>query len=87
MSLATWSGWPDWSVILETIERLLSDAGSDNCRIMQANIWLASMADFIEMNEVCDASVYPANPPARASGQSKLATPDFAVEIIAVAAT
>ncbi len=85
--MTTLLGWPGRSVILETLERLLSDAGSDNCRILQANIWLAGMADFFEMNESCDASVYPANPPARACGQSKLATPDFAVEIIVVAAT
>ncbi|WP_035898960.1 RidA family protein [Labrenzia sp. DG1229] len=74
-------------VVLEKIEKLLGDAGSNKSRILQATIWLASMDDFSEMNEVWDAWVDPANPPARACGESKLATPDFTVEIIVVAAT
>jgi len=74
-------------VILEKIEKLLADAGSDKSRILQATIWLASMDDFAEMNAVWDAWVDPANPPARAAGESKLATPDYTVEIIVVAAT
>ncbi|ASP32061.1 RidA family protein [Labrenzia sp. VG12] len=74
-------------VILQKIEKLLSEAGSDTSRILQATIWLASMDDFAAMNEVWDAWVDPANPPARACGESKLATLDYTVEIIVVAAT
>lgn len=73
--------------ILERIEALLARSGSDKSRILQATIWLASMDDFAEMNAVWDAWVDPANPPARACGESKLATPDYTVEIIVVAAT
>ena len=73
--------------ILANIEELLAEAGSDKSRILQATIWLASMDDFAEMNAVWDAWVDPANPPARATGESKLATPDYKVEIIIVAAT
>lgn len=72
--------------ILERIEALLARSGSDKSRILQATIWLASMDDFAEMNAVWDAWVDPANPPARACGESKLATPDYTVEIIVVAA-
>lgn len=72
--------------ILERIEALLERSGSDKSRILQATIWLASMDDFAEMNAVWDAWVDPANPPARACGESKLATPDYTVEIIIVAA-
>ncbi|GAB4519014.1 MAG: RidA family protein [Roseibium sp.] len=72
--------------ILERIEALLERSGSDKSRILQATIWLASMDDFAEMNAVWDAWVDPANPPARACGESRLATPDYTVEIIVVAA-
>ncbi len=74
------------TAILASIDRLLGEAGSDKSKILQATIWLESMDDFAEMNAVWDAWVDPANPPARAAGESRLATPDFKVEIIVVAA-
>jgi enamine deaminase RidA (YjgF/YER057c/UK114 family) len=60
--------------------------GSDKTKILQAVIWLADMADFAEMNAVWDAWVAPGHAPARACGEAKLATPDYTVEIIIVAA-
>lgn len=72
--------------ILEKIETQLAAAGSDKTKILQATIWLADMADFGEMNAVWDAWVAPGHAPARACGESKLATPDYTVEIIVVAA-
>lgn len=72
--------------ILERIEALLAQAGSDKTRLLQATIWLADMEDFSEMNAVWDAWVAPGHAPARACGESKLATPDYKVEIIVVAA-
>ena len=61
------------------------EAGSDKSRILMAQIWLADMADFEAMNSVWDAWVDTANPPARATGESRLATPDYRVEIIVTA--
>jgi enamine deaminase RidA (YjgF/YER057c/UK114 family) len=72
--------------ILANIESLLAQAGSDKTKILQATIWLADMADFAEMNAVWDAWVAPGHAPTRACGESKLATPDYTVEIIIVAA-
>ncbi len=72
--------------ILANIDALLARSGSDKSRLLQATIWLASMDDFAEMNAVWDAWVDPQNPPARAAGESALATPDYKVEIIVVAA-
>ncbi len=72
--------------ILAKIDKLLADSGSDKSRLLQAVIWLADMKDFAEMNAVWDAWVDPANPPARACGEAKLATPEYTVEIIVVAA-
>ncbi|SLN62612.1 RidA family protein [Oceanibacterium hippocampi] len=72
--------------ILANIDRLLAEAGSSKSRLLQATIWLASMDDFQEMNAVWDAWIDPKNPPTRACGESRLATPDYRVEIIVVAA-
>ncbi len=44
------------------------------------------MADFAEMNAVWDKWVDGKDAPARATGEAKLATPDYKVEIIIVAA-
>jgi enamine deaminase RidA (YjgF/YER057c/UK114 family) len=72
--------------ILAKIDKLLADSGSDKSRLLQAVIWLADMKDFAEMNAVWDAWVDQENPPARACGEAKLATPEYTVEIIVVAA-
>jgi enamine deaminase RidA (YjgF/YER057c/UK114 family) len=71
---------------LAEIEALLAQAGSSKKSILQATIWLADMADFAEMNSVWDAWVDGANAPARATGEARLAAPDYKVEIIVVAA-
>ncbi len=71
---------------LASVDRLLALAGSDKSKILSCTIWLADMADFGAMNAVWESWVDPANPPARATGEAKLATPDFRVEFIIVAA-
>ncbi|NDW02379.1 RidA family protein [Salipiger sp. PrR002] len=71
---------------LASIEKLLAEVGSDKSRILSTTVWLADMADFAAMNAVWDAWVDPANPPARACGEAKLATPDYLVEFLVVAA-
>ena len=72
--------------VLAEIDALLARAGSDKSKILMATIWLADIADFEAMNSVWDSWVDPANPPARATCEGRLATPDYKVEIIVVAA-
>ncbi|MFV0302858.1 MAG: RidA family protein [Paracoccus sp. (in: a-proteobacteria)] len=72
--------------ILGQVDTLLKKAGSDKTRILYAQIWLADMADFGEMNAVWDQWVPQGHAPARATGEAKLATPDYKVEIIVTAA-
>lgn len=72
--------------VLASIEALLARAGSDKSKLLSATIWLADMADFAEMNAVWDAWIGGRDAPARATGEAKLATPDYKVEIIAIAA-
>ncbi|MET3597945.1 enamine deaminase RidA (YjgF/YER057c/UK114 family) [Mesorhizobium shonense] len=71
---------------LAQVDRLLVLSGSDKTRILSAQIWLADMADFQKMNAVWDAWVAPGNAPARATGESKLAGPEYLVEVIITAA-
>jgi enamine deaminase RidA (YjgF/YER057c/UK114 family) len=72
--------------VLAKIDRLLKEAGSDKSLLLSANIWLADISRFQEMNEVWDAWVSPGNTPARATVQSSLARPGNLVEIMVVAA-
>jgi enamine deaminase RidA (YjgF/YER057c/UK114 family) len=74
------------TTILANVERLLAEAGSDKTRILQTTIWLADMKDFAEMNAVWDAWVAQGNAPTRACGEARLATPEYLVEIMIVAA-
>ncbi|MFU8778532.1 MAG: RidA family protein [Roseovarius sp.] len=71
---------------LAQVDALLAETGSDKTRILQTIVWLADMKDFAEMNAVWDAWVPQGATPARATGEAKLATPDYKVEIIVTAA-
>ena len=71
---------------LDEVDPILAEAGTDKTRILSAQIWLADMANFAEMNGVWDAWVPQGNTPARATGEARLATQDYSVEVIVVAA-
>ena len=72
--------------VLSKIDALLTKAGTSKSKLLQTIIWLDDMANFAEMNSVWDAWIDKANPPARATGEAKLAAPKYKVEIIIVAA-
>jgi enamine deaminase RidA (YjgF/YER057c/UK114 family) len=72
--------------ILSQIDGFLAKAGTDKSKLLSANIWITDMANFAEMNAVWDAWVSPGNAPARATVEAKLASPDYKVEIMVVAA-
>jgi len=72
--------------VLAKIDKLLKEVGTDKSRLLSANIWLADISRFEEMNQVWDAWVSPGNTPARATVQSTLARPANLVEIMVVAA-
>ena len=72
--------------ILAKIDGLLQEAGTDKAKILSANIWLADISTYNQMNEEWDAWVTPGSPPARACVESKLAAPQYTVEIMVVAA-
>lgn len=72
--------------VLAKIDRLLAAAGSDKARMLKANIWLADMRRFEEMNGVWDAWVVAGHTPARATVEARLVG-DYQVEIMVEAAT
>ena len=71
---------------LAEVDRILAAAGTDKTRILSAQIWLADIADFPEMNRIWDNWVPQGHTPARATGEAKLAAPTYRVEIIVTAA-
>jgi enamine deaminase RidA (YjgF/YER057c/UK114 family) len=72
--------------ILASIDALLAEAGTDRSHLLTAMVWLADMADFAAMNAVWEDWIGGANAPTRATGEVRLATPDYRVEIIVTAA-
>lgn len=72
--------------MLAKVDELLSEADSNKNKILQATIWLANMEDFAKMNEVWDSWVPEGHAPGRACGEAKLATPEYKVEVIIIAA-
>ena len=72
--------------ILSQIDGFLARAGSDKSKVLSANIWITDMANFAEMNQCGTPGCRPATAPARATVEAKLASPDYKVEIMVVAA-
>jgi enamine deaminase RidA (YjgF/YER057c/UK114 family) len=72
--------------VLQKIDALLTEAGSDKSKILSAQIWLASIGHFAQMNEVWDAWVPEGHAPGRACIEARLASPDLLVEVGIIAA-
>jgi enamine deaminase RidA (YjgF/YER057c/UK114 family) len=72
--------------VLAKIDALLAEAGTDKSKLVAVNVFLPQIGDFGTMNEVYDAWIDPASPPARACVEARLADPNLRVEITAIAA-
>ncbi len=72
--------------VLEIIDGLLAQAGTDKTKILSATIYLPDIATFAEMNSQWDVWVSQGNTPARATVEAALAAPEYKVEIVVVAA-
>jgi enamine deaminase RidA (YjgF/YER057c/UK114 family) len=72
--------------ILQQIDGLLAEAGSDKSKLLMATIWLSDISTFNEMNGEWDAWLPEGTAPARACVESRLAFPQYTVEIRVVAA-
>lgn len=72
--------------VLQQIDNLLADVGSDKSRILQCQIFLANIKDIDAMNIVWDAWVAPDNAPPRATVEANLGNPGWKIEIVLAAA-
>lgn len=72
--------------MLDKVDALLMQAGSDREHMLSATIYLRDMKDFAAMNAVWDAWVPEGHAPARACVEARLARAELLVEISVVAA-
>jgi enamine deaminase RidA (YjgF/YER057c/UK114 family) len=72
--------------VLAQLDDTLAEAGSSKAKLVSVTIYLADIAGFDAMNQAWDAWVDSENPPARATVEARLAHPDYAVEMTAIAA-
>lgn len=72
--------------MLEKVDDLLLQAGSDREHILSATVYLRDMKYFSRMNEVWDAWVIEGHSPARACVEAKLARSELLVEVSVIAA-
>lgn len=72
--------------MLAQLDDTLAQAGSSKAKLVSVTIYLADIAGFDAMNQAWDAWVDSENPPARATVEARLAHPDYAVEMTAIAA-
>ena len=72
--------------VLDAIDKLLAEAGTDKSRILMAQIFITDLTDFAGMNEVWDAWVTPGHTPPRATVQAQLARPGWRIEVVVTAA-
>ncbi|PKG83767.1 hypothetical protein CXF85_09680 [Colwellia sp. 75C3] len=72
--------------MLDKVDALLTQAGSDREHILSATIYVKDMSYFADMNAVWDAWVPEGHAPARACVAAKMAREALLVEISVVAA-
>ncbi|QIM62663.1 hypothetical protein A1D29_04800 [Pasteurellaceae bacterium Orientalotternb1] len=72
--------------VLAEIDKWLAEADTDKSRILMAQVFVADMAEFDEMNRAWDEWVSTDNAPPRAAVEAKLANPNWKVEIVVTAA-
>lgn len=68
--------------VLEQIDTLLEQHGTDNTRILQAQIWLKDINDHDKLNKIWSAWLPENMAPARACVQAVMADPRILVEIM-----
>jgi enamine deaminase RidA (YjgF/YER057c/UK114 family) len=74
------------SSMLEKVDELLEQAGSDKEHLLSATIYLKEMTDFSKMNAVWDSWVPEGFAPARACVEASMARDVLLVEISVIAA-
>ncbi|MGE2763862.1 RidA family protein [Escherichia coli] len=72
--------------VLEKIDALLAEAGSDKFHLLSAQIWLKDISrDFADFNDVWVSWISEGYSPARATVQAEMARPEILVEVMVTA--
>ncbi|MFT4724162.1 MAG: enamine deaminase RidA (YjgF/YER057c/UK114 family) [Colwellia sp.] len=72
--------------MLDKVDELLEQAGSDNKHILSATIYIKDMNDFSKMNEIWDNWIPQGFAPARACVKASMARNELLIEISVIAA-
>ena len=72
--------------VLDQIDSLLAQAGTDKSHILMCQIFISDLANFPAMNQVWERWVSAGHTPPRATIQAPLANPKWLVEIVITAA-
>ncbi len=72
--------------MLDKVDALLEQAGSDREHMLSATVYVRDMKDFAAMNAVWDAWVPEGHAPARACVEARMARPELLVEVSVIAA-
>lgn len=74
------------SRVLQQVEARLKSFGSDPTKLLQVTVYLPQPEDLAVLNELWDAWVPEGHAPARACIHAALASPEYRIELIVIAA-
>ena len=74
------------ATMLDKVDTLLEQAGSDRENMLSSTIYIRDMKDFSAMNEIWDSWIPAGHAPARACVEARMARQELLVEISVVAA-
>lgn len=77
---------PQTASVLQKIDDLLAEVGSDKSKLLSVTIYIRDMKDFAAMNEIWDAWIADVPAPARACVEARMARPSLLVEMSCTAA-
>ncbi|CAM3045073.1 RidA family protein [Acinetobacter celticus] len=72
--------------VLNTIDQLLAQAGSDKSKMLSAQLFIKNLSDFKTVNALWAEWLKDSPKPARATIQAELVNPDWLIEIAVIAA-
>jgi enamine deaminase RidA (YjgF/YER057c/UK114 family) len=72
--------------VLRRVDELLNLAGTDKSQLLSAQVWIADMRLFEDLNSVWNEWVDPVNPPVRACLTTDFWRPGMLVEVMVIAA-
>ncbi len=71
--------------MLEKVDKLLAEAGSDNSHILSATIYLKTMDDYADFNAIWNSWLSSGTAPARTCVQAHMAREEILVEVSVIA--